>query len=309
MDLQIRSLIEALVRDEDRVTRERIEECARRGAAMVEALADVVGEAADWDAHFNDPDEDGWWWLRHHAAHILGLMEDEAAGMLLVDLMRWLANAADDELVEWLSGKWPVFFRNKPASVLRALEALAFEYHDEPWLRPEMLLVLLKLAAQAGALERELDKIAEWLQGPDHDPLARSVAASVLLEFPREAYRPLLESVATEGAAAERTFDLNEVEWSFAHRESRDLAIDTDVWAFYSPAEIEQRQQRWAQEDAEFAASYGGEFDGMDETDFLVEEPYRRELPKVGRNEPCPCGSGRKFKKCCLGTEQLGLLE
>lgn len=24
-----------------------------------------------------------------------------------------------------------------------------------------------------------------------------------------------------------------------------------------------------------------------------------RESPKVGRNEPCPCGSGRKFKKCC----------
>jgi len=25
-----------------------------------------------------------------------------------------------------------------------------------------------------------------------------------------------------------------------------------------------------------------------------------RVLPKAGRNEPCPCGSGRKFKKCCL---------
>ncbi len=24
-----------------------------------------------------------------------------------------------------------------------------------------------------------------------------------------------------------------------------------------------------------------------------------REAPKVGRNEPCPCGSGKKFKKCC----------
>ncbi len=22
---------------------------------------------------------------------------------------------------------------------------------------------------------------------------------------------------------------------------------------------------------------------------------------KIGRNDPCPCGSGRKFKKCCLG--------
>ena len=28
-------------------------------------------------------------------------------------------------------------------------------------------------------------------------------------------------------------------------------------------------------------------------------EPYRRKAPKLGRNEPCPCGSGKKFKKCC----------
>jgi hypothetical protein len=28
------------------------------------------------------------------------------------------------------------------------------------------------------------------------------------------------------------------------------------------------------------------------------EEPYVRESPKVGRNDPCPCGSGKKFKKC-----------
>jgi len=25
------------------------------------------------------------------------------------------------------------------------------------------------------------------------------------------------------------------------------------------------------------------------------------ETQKTGRNEPCPCGSGRKFKKCCGG--------
>ncbi len=24
-----------------------------------------------------------------------------------------------------------------------------------------------------------------------------------------------------------------------------------------------------------------------------------RETPKIGRNEPCPCGSGKKYKKCC----------
>lgn len=25
---------------------------------------------------------------------------------------------------------------------------------------------------------------------------------------------------------------------------------------------------------------------------------------KIGRNEACPCGSGKKFKKCCLGKVQ-----
>lgn len=27
--------------------------------------------------------------------------------------------------------------------------------------------------------------------------------------------------------------------------------------------------------------------------------PIRREAPKLGLNDPCPCGSGRKWKKCC----------
>jgi preprotein translocase subunit SecA len=27
--------------------------------------------------------------------------------------------------------------------------------------------------------------------------------------------------------------------------------------------------------------------------------PVKRQLPKVGRNDPCPCGSGKKYKKCC----------
>jgi uncharacterized protein YecA (UPF0149 family) len=30
------------------------------------------------------------------------------------------------------------------------------------------------------------------------------------------------------------------------------------------------------------------------------EKQLSRKPPKVGRNEPCPCGSGKKFKKCHL---------
>ncbi len=29
-------------------------------------------------------------------------------------------------------------------------------------------------------------------------------------------------------------------------------------------------------------------------------ETFVRASPKIGRNDPCPCGSGKKYKKCCL---------
>ena len=32
-------------------------------------------------------------------------------------------------------------------------------------------------------------------------------------------------------------------------------------------------------------------------------KPYIRPTPKVGRNEPCPCASGKKYKQCCLEIE------
>ncbi|MBI4622559.1 MAG: SEC-C domain-containing protein [Verrucomicrobia bacterium] len=37
---------------------------------------------------------------------------------------------------------------------------------------------------------------------------------------------------------------------------------------------------------------YAGQANGPGKT-------IRRETPKIGRNDPCPCGSGRKYKKCC----------
>ena len=32
-------------------------------------------------------------------------------------------------------------------------------------------------------------------------------------------------------------------------------------------------------------------------------ETFRREQPKVGRNDPCPCGSGKKYKNCCMNKD------
>ncbi|HVV16970.1 MAG TPA: SEC-C metal-binding domain-containing protein, partial [Polyangia bacterium] len=41
------------------------------------------------------------------------------------------------------------------------------------------------------------------------------------------------------------------------------------------------------------ASNGGGSSDGDGDA-----KPVRRNEPKVGRNDPCPCGSGKKYKKC-----------
>jgi SEC-C motif-containing protein len=33
--------------------------------------------------------------------------------------------------------------------------------------------------------------------------------------------------------------------------------------------------------------------------ELVRKKPVTREGPRVGRNDPCPCGSGKKYKKCC----------
>ena len=37
----------------------------------------------------------------------------------------------------------------------------------------------------------------------------------------------------------------------------------------------------------------------FEDGELIGEKPTVREEPKVGRNDPCPCGSGKKYKKCC----------
>ena len=43
--------------------------------------------------------------------------------------------------------------------------------------------------------------------------------------------------------------------------------------------------------------SYSGPSDGSKGK--KQKQPVKREEPRVGRNDPCPCGSGKKYKKCC----------
>jgi SEC-C motif domain protein len=146
--------------------------------------------------------------------------------------------------------------------------------------------------------------------------------------------RPFIEGTALPATAAELmasryvAYSLGNVDYLIAsHDPQTRNRIDrkaTEMWAReaeWLSLEI-LRTERGGPEDVrgevEFIARYrqdGVEHVHHEKSDFRREEgrwyfvdgrrvseaPVRREGPKIGRNDACPCGSGKKYKKCCQG--------
>jgi hypothetical protein len=66
--------------------------------------------------------------------------------------------------------------------------------------------------------------------------------------------------------------------------------LEEEVYRLKTKKKLERQKRQLIRRQIE---QYGPEEEGM---------PTNR----IGRNDPCPCGSGKKFKKCCLGRQRLG---
>jgi hypothetical protein len=290
-------LLNLLIRNEDRVPRALIDECARRGEAMVERFATLL----ERDEFWNGEAAAGEWWLRLHAAMILGLIPGERAGSLLVALMRRMDQAGDHNLQDWLSGYWPALFRNKPDGVEPLLRELAQDRGIDWYMRIQAIESLISLAERRGAeaLEASLDWAASIAADESDDWDLRLSAANTLLDLPRVRHRALLENLAARQSGWGVQFSMDDVRDAFSGPDATPQWRDgfDDPWKFYAPGSIARRQARWAKEDAKDLAR-----EAFNDTPAFNDAPapYVRAAPKVGRNDPCPCGSGKKYKKCCL---------
>ena len=78
----------------------------------------------------------------------------------------------------------------------------------------------------------------------------------------------------------------------------------------FDPAEAAEKM--WALKASDWKGSApflpGGPDNYYDDTPYLdepfgldlVSQPIKNEAPKIKRNASCPCGSGKKYKKCCM---------
>lgn len=296
-------LIENMVRDEDRVPRNVIDECIRRGDQMLGALAPYATPDDELEHEV-----DGYWWLRLHAIMILGLIPGETAGMLLVEYIRNMCRDEDMDLQEWFSGYFPALTRNKPATVIALLRDMSMDKKTDYLIRNDITEAVIADALNQGekALEQALDWAANNAANVEEDWEYRLCIANTLLDFPRERYRELLDKLAAEQSGFGVHFDKNDIDKAYKKNQDQPgWERFSNPWHFYDPQEIANRQQRW-QEESLYREEIGRELDELinHSPHDQYHEPYQREMPKIGRNDPCYCGSGKKYKKCCLNKER-----
>lgn len=88
-------------------------------------------------------------------------------------------------------------------------------------------------------------------------------------------------------------------------------ASEADIEEFLRPIQLWGTEEGWRRVDAMSDADQAREQNAIPQSvralhkywldrRTLQSAPARRAAPKVGRNDPCPCGSGKKYKHCCL---------
>ena len=269
---------------------------------------------------------------RHDYA-ALGLSQNAAPELIRMALDEQLHNASSNSLKVWA----PIHAWRALAQ-LRAIEAIdplltllrrADDHEGGDWVQSDLPEVL----AQFG--EEALKPLVNYLADAKHGEWAR-VAASKALSDMGETHPDLRPKCVVWLAAqlenfAEQTETLNaflivaladldaaeampSIERAFASgRVDESIVGDLEdiqiEFGLKSQREHPRKPNRMTEFNKEFAelgekiralekenAELRSMINGMESDS---EQPYLAP-PKVGRNEPCPCGSGKKYKKCCL---------
>ena len=284
--------------------------CLERREELTPSLLDMLAGRVDesWD------DDDPRWYREVHAGLLLIAFREPAALPIFAEIYR---DEEQDDLIEWFSTELPAYGP--------ALTPMAIEMLDDPSARRYARISSTEfLAAVAWHHPRERERILEALRAyllplaEDGtlitEPDARRPAflwpwAAVALASLRDTVsQPQVIALYEQGLMDETIIgDLNDYLACFEPDACPPLvaSYSLDILETYD------RLHRWAAQEAERQAEAKQreltwqptsvpavpQATGYDQP--AQPQTYIRSQPKVGRNDPCPCGSGRKYKRCC----------
>lgn len=241
-------------------------------------------------------------WSHIYAVTLLSHFREPHAHQLIADAFSLPGDLSSDLFGDMVTEDLSVLLYSTYPGSPEAIQSLVLNRRAYAFCR-NSAADALALCVATGLLDRDetlkfLTKLFTGHEASEDSDFWSFLACTVLdlypeshMEIIRDAYSQGLVSPGVVGLESfEQTIQESSVEDCMAKlRKELDRRLPTDVnkklehWACFSSQESKIRSG--IENEQVISISTGT----------LV-----RSQPKVGRNDPCPCGSGKKFKKCCL---------
>jgi hypothetical protein len=273
-----RTAVEAAVAQREEITPE-----------LLRILEDAVDRAAQIDA-------EGDYMAHLYAMFLLAQFRETRAYPLVLRFASLPGDLLDSLCGDFITEDLGQVLASVCGGELAGIQSLIEDEAIDQWVRGAALSSLVTLVA---AGQKRRDEIVSYFAGLYRGKLARkwSHVWDTLVSYSSDLYpAELLGDI-------ERAYDEGLVDPGYIGFDDvqRDLALGKDRML----TRLADNPHRRLVEDTVAEMGWWACFreDAKNRASRLnpaaVSSPIKRATPKTGRNEPCPCGSGKKYKKCC----------
>ncbi|MGH8599533.1 MAG: DUF1186 domain-containing protein [Burkholderiales bacterium] len=276
-------------------------EAVAQRVVITPLLLAALGRTADAPRELLD--DPAPYMLHLYAMYLLAQFRERRALDPLIRLFSLPGDTTDNLTGDVVTEDLPAILASTCGGDTAPIKALIENREADVYARDAGIRALLTLVAE-GALER--DELIDYLRavhgnlGADEWQLCTFWVAAADALYPEE-LMPEIHAVFKAGLVDPSYITLDIVERTLSEGRERTLARLGETQRYLVDAIDAMSDWACFRPDAGKPTA-GNDDDGYDDMDdeHPVPDTYRREMPRIGRNDPCPCGSGKKYKKCCM---------
>lgn len=259
------------------ITREFAEEIKSRKETVPYLL-----EILDDEKALYDPED----WALFHAMHLLGAMKVYEAVPKVLEMIK-----EDNELIfgDWTENIIPSFFYSMGPlavdSIIRAIKDNSLDWYPRCYLSTSLVIISRDYPnTREKIVECFREIITDYLNNSREDVFISFIAEDVSSLQDKEIFG-LVEKAYEKGLVSD---DITDFHYSLNAFETGDIKnyedITRDIMSYFDKENMD----------------YLKRIDNCGNPEIKVCF-HTSKSKKIGRNDPCICGSGKKYKKCCLG--------
>ncbi|HEX5400561.1 MAG TPA: DUF1186 domain-containing protein [Verrucomicrobiae bacterium] len=257
-----------------------------------ESVPELIRMATD-PALNDGPQDSKVVWAPVHAWRALGQLRATVAVVPLLDLLQ-----RADESDDWIMSDLPEALAQIGAPAVGPVANYLADTTRGEWARVTAADALGHIGRTHPELRAEcVTRLTAQLEKCDEQPeMVNTFVISSLWDLRAVEAMPVIERAFVSGRVDESVNgDLEDVQIHFGLKTKREHSRKPNSLTEMSRrlADMREENEAYEKENAELRST----LDALEK----LEPPPGPYLapPKIGRNDPCPCGSGKKYKKCC----------